>query len=225
MFKLVIATRNSHKVGEIESILGDECTCLCLRDLPGVPELVEDGMTFAANATRKAVQLARWLAAAGLGQPGALVLADDSGLEVDALGGAPGVHSARYAALDSGVVGNSPDRENNAKLLAKLEGVAEADRTARFKCLLALTPVAECTPENASPVCAADEFELTTRLFEGTCEGRIAFAASGKGGFGYDPLFIPTGYHESFAELGEEIKNRISHRAKALEKLKTALKA
>ena len=151
------------------------------------------------------------------------MLADDSGLEVDVLHGAPGVYSARFAALDTKAAGNSSDAENNAKLLRLLEGVPLPKRTARFRCMLALTPVSPAIAENASPVCLADELELQTELFEGTCEGRIGLAPGGKGGFGYDPLFIPEGRQETFAELGEDMKNQLSHRAMALAKLRKRL--
>jgi len=151
------------------------------------------------------------------------VLADDSGLEVDALKGAPGVHSARFAAFATGRKGNSPDAENNARLLALLADTPWESRTARFRCVVALTPVLPVVVESASPVCAADEFELGTELFQGTCEGRIGFAPKGQGGFGYDPLFIPKGHELSFAELGAEVKNGLSHRARALAQLKRAL--
>jgi XTP/dITP diphosphohydrolase len=153
------------------------------------------------------------------------VLADDSGLEVDALDGAPGVHSARFAALDSGAQGNSSDAENKTKLLRLLEGVPEPRRTARFRCVIALTPVTTVERGNASPVCSSDEAEMQTELFEGVCEGRIAFEPNGQGGFGYDPLFIPAGYAQSFAELAPEIKNQLSHRGKALEKLAVFLRS
>lgn len=230
-FLLLIATRNAHKVGEIRAILGKDIPCLSLNDFPGAPTVVEDAGTFAGNATKKAVELARWLASRPqLGSGHLFVLADDSGLEVDALNGAPGVHSARFAALDSGASGNSPDSENNAKLSGLLKNVPAEKRTARFRCVLALTPTGveigdpKCeTP--ASPVCLADEFELQTEIFEGGCEGRIDFAPRGGGGFGYDPLFIPKGFEQSFAELGEDIKNQISHRSKALTKLKKRLSA
>ena len=151
------------------------------------------------------------------------VLADDSGLEVDALKGAPGVHSARFAALDTGLPGNSPTAENNAKLLRMLEDVLLQKRTARFRCVLALTPVLAAQPESASPVCGADEFEIQTQLFEGSCKGRIGFEERGRGGFGYDPLFVPDGYEQTFGELPEEVKNKLSHRARALARLKEKL--
>jgi XTP/dITP diphosphohydrolase len=153
--------------------------------------------------------------------PPLFTLADDSGLEVDALSGAPGVLSARFAALDAAA--NSSDAENNAKLLRLLANVPLEKRTARFRCALALTPVLESCLANASPVCAADECELQTELFDGACEGRIGFVPSGQGGFGYDPLFIPDGLQQTFAELGEDVKNRMSHRAKALAKLRERL--
>jgi XTP/dITP diphosphohydrolase len=223
MITLLIATRNAHKVGEIRAILGEGFRCLTLEDFPAAPAVVEDAPTFAGNAMKKAVSLARWLSETRnleRGTRNMFVLTDDSGLEVETLNGAPGVHSARFAALDSGQPGNSPVPDNNAKLLRLLKSVPSEARAARFRCVLALTPVAERQAESASPVCYADEFELQTQLFEGACEGRIAFAASGQGGFGYDPLFVPDGFEQSFAELREDIKNRLSHRAKALEKLK-----
>lgn len=228
MTTLLIATRNLHKVGEIRAILGDDFSYLTLQDFPGAPNVIEDATTFAGNASKKAVELARWLDEGKLStfnrQPATTsVLADDSGLEVDALNGQPGVHSARFAALDTGGPGNSRDADNNAKLLRLLRDVPIAKRTARFRCVLALTPVIGEQVESASPVCYADEHELQTRLFDGACEGRIEFAPRGQGGFGYDPLFIPNGFTESFAELGEAVKNRLSHRAQALVKLKAAL--
>jgi XTP/dITP diphosphohydrolase len=137
---------------------------------------------------------------------------------VDALDGAPGVHSARFAALDK--TANSSDAENNAKLLRLLKDMPVEKRSARFRCVLALTPVLEPSATSASPVCAADEFELQTELFDGACEGRISFAPAGQGGFGYDPLFIPNGWKQSFGELGEDVKNLMSHRARALAKLR-----
>lgn len=224
MTTLLIATRNEHKVGEIRAILGGGFHYLTLRDFPGAPAVVEDADTFAGNATKKAVELAKWIAqwpGEGVKDAGQFyVLADDSGLEVDALKGAPGVHSARFAASDAAKSKNSPDPDNNAKLLGLMKDIPAAQRSARFRCVIALTPVLMAGGENASPVCAADEFELRTELFDGACEGRIVFAPAGAGGFGYDPLFVPDGQELSFAELGEAVKNGLSHRAKALAKLR-----
>jgi XTP/dITP diphosphohydrolase len=202
MICLVLATRNAHKVGEIRQILGAQVRLFSQHDFPGAPAAVEDAATFAGNAAKKAEGLSSWLAAslpAVLTAGTFYVLADDSGLEVEALGGAPGVHSARFAAEDAAGAANSPDAANNAKLLRLLEGVPPKRRAARFRCILALA-----APNKA------------TCLFEGRCEGRIAGAPSGAGGFGYDPLFVPEGFAQSFAELGEEVKNKISHRARAL---------
>jgi len=222
MVTLVIATRNLHKVEEIRAILGNAFRFLALKDFPEAPEVLEDTPTFAGNATKKAVQLAKWFSR-GRTDAGETsnrcVLSDDSGLEVDELNGAPGVHSARFAALDTGKPGNSSAEENNTKLLHLLRNVPSEKRTARFRCVLAITPILETRDQSASPACSADEFELQTELFEGTCEGRIGFSPRGKGGFGYDPLFFPAGYEQTFSELGEKVKNRLSHRAKALEKL------
>jgi len=249
----LIATRNAHKVGEIRGILGEKFQCLTLNDFPAAPKVIEDANSFAGNATKKAVELAQWISQsrnpkldlesrsdnsnsenqleAGLGSQtrNFFILADDSGLEVDALNGAPGVHSARFAALDSGRPDNSADADNNAKLLRLLKNVPAEKRTARFRCVLALTPVQLETRNSkletcaASPVCFANELELQTKLFDGACEGRIDFSPRGQGGFGYDPLFIPDGFEQSFAELGEETKNKLSHRAQALKKLKSYL--
>ena len=207
MTTLIIATRNAHKVAEIQGILGEQFRCRTLREFPAAPAVIEDADTFAGNATKKAVELARRLQSEILNSP-AYVLADDSGLEVDALLGAPGVHSARFAALDTEAEGNSSDAENNSKLLRLLREIPEGQRAARFRCVIALVPV---------PFVEGDS---VTTLFDGTCEGRITFTPSGAKGFGYDPLFVPEGFTQSFAELGEEVKNRISHRALALAKLR-----
>jgi len=276
MVILFVATRNAHKIQEIRAILGKRFQYLTLDNFPGAPETTEDADTFAGNATKKAVELAGWLAQqkAEHGRRNAelYVLADDSGLEVDALNGAPGVHSARFAAIGERTpqtfcahcapvpdghpphpslspsegervpewrergrfmgsgnsrsargAGNAPDRANNAKLLHLLKNVPLEKRTARFRCVLALTAVLPEARRGSSPVCYADELELQTELFEGVCEGHIGFAPQGQRGFGYDPLFIPDGYQESFAELGEEVKNKLSHRAKALARLRARL--
>ena len=220
MTTLLIATRNSHKVGEIQAILGAGFTCRALlAEFPNAPVAIEDADTFAGNALKKAAALSVWLA--GLpaaehiasGTPRRFILADDSGLEVDALGGAPGVHSARFAATDPGKDGNSADTDNNAKLLRLLASVPKAQRTARFRCVLALVEVAS---DGAGRLPSQDAPEL----FAGACEGWIDFAPRGTGGFGYDPLFIPMGRDQSFAELGESVKNGLSHRSKALARLR-----
>ena len=213
---LLIATRNVHKAGEIRAILGGRFQFLTLNDFHGAPEVVEDAPTFAGNATKKAVELAKWLQRQfpGSQTPDTrpdFVLADDSGLEVDVLDGAPGVHSARFAALDSAKSGNTPDADNNTKLLRLLNDVPPEKRAARFHCVIAL---AEISPHSAL---------RTPPLFDGVCEGRILFEPRGKNGFGYDPLFVPVGFEQTFAELDEDIKNKLSHRAKALEKLRTFL--
>lgn len=219
---LFIATRNAHKAGEIRAILGDRFQLRTLNDFSDAPKVVEDAETFAGNATKKVVELAKWLMRipnARLQIPN-FVLADDSGLEVDALNGAPGVHSARFAAPNSAKSGNTSDADNNAKLLRLLKDVPLERRAARFHCVIALTPVLPEKVEVASPVCYADGFETQTELFDGVCEGRIIFAPRGHNGFGYDPLFVPDGYDQTFAELGDDEKNQLSHRAKALAKLK-----
>ena len=221
MTTLLIATRNAHKVGEIQVILGANFRCRTLKDFPDAPAVVEDADTFAGNATKKAVELAKWL---NIQHPTSniqhsmpdFVLADDSGLEVDALDGAPGVHSARFAALDKSE--NSHDADNNAKLLRLLKDVPLEKRTARFHCVIALALVAGGASVHASRLVSSLAPPV---LFDGACEGRIQFSASGQGGFGYDPLFVPDGFTQSFAELGEDVKNQLSHRAKALAKLKT----
>jgi XTP/dITP diphosphohydrolase len=228
MITLLIATRNAHKAGEIHAILGGGFRLLTLTDFPAAPTIVEDAPTFAGNATKKAVELAKWLSAGSINhQPSTInfVLADDSGLEVDALNGAPGVHSARFAAADSAKSGNIPDADNNAKLLRLLKDVLLEKRTARFRCVLALVAVRGREPGtgSASPVCYANEGEMPVELFEGVCEGRMGFEPHGQNGFGYDPLFIPSGHGQTFAELGETAKNQMSHRAKALEKLRASL--
>ena len=236
MTALLLATRNAHKTREIQQVLAGDYIYLTLHDFPAAPAVVEDGATFEANAAKKVSVLADWLAAnprlpepvaSALGAdpsilhtpsplhrsfseggslPAFYVMADDSGLEVEALGGAPGVHSARFAAPDSGAGENSSDSANNAKLLRLLKRVPAARRTARFRCVLALRRL--FLPSAAETV-----------LFEGVCAGRIGLRPAGGGGFGYDPLFIPDGCTQSFAQLGESAKNSLSHRALALQKL------
>jgi XTP/dITP diphosphohydrolase len=230
---LVIATRNSHKVEEIRSILGKRYRYLTLYDFPSAPMLVEDGSTFVENAMKKAVGLAHWLTnnpkilAMKIGEaPTQLyVLADDSGLEVDALGGAPGVHSARFAALDTGIGGNSPDSLNNLKLMRLMEHVPADKRGARFHCVIAVTKIVYGGIARKALISTPEGLEKQTQIHEGTCEGLIAREAAGKGGFGYDPYFIPSGYGATYAELSPKMKNKLSHRYQALQKVKLALKA
>jgi XTP/dITP diphosphohydrolase len=213
--RLVLATRNLHKTGEIQSILGKHFEYVTLLDLPGAPDVTEDAATFEGNALKKAAALAQWLVEEHKSFEG-FVLADDSGLEVDALNGAPGVHSARFAALDNPSASpakNSPDQKNNAKLLRLLADVPVERRTARFRCAIAVAGARKDAKISSA----------FAQVFEGRCEGRISFVPAGSGGFGYDPLFIPNGYTQSFAELGEDVKNKLSHRAQALEKLKAHL--
>ena len=235
MKTLVLATRNQHKVEEIRSILGNEFLYHSLNDLPQAPEVIEDSDSFAGNAQKKAVELAQWILGVrrtcGIyleavdSKERMFVLADDSGLEVDALDGAPGVHSARFAAIDSGSAGNSSDTANNAKLLRQLNRVSNAKRSARFRCVLALAsiPIQLLSTETGRSV--QDTNQIHTDSFEGACEGHIGATPSGEGGFGYDPLFIPNGFTQTFAELGESIKNTLSHRCIALSKLRQHLRS
>jgi XTP/dITP diphosphohydrolase len=219
MESLVIATRNPHKVGEIRAILGDRFHFLTLNDFPGAPKTVEDAGTFQGNALKKASELAQWLAETQSSKPETrnpvvFVLADDSGLEVDALNGEPGVHSARFAAVDRVGSANTSDADNNGILLRRLKDVPADKRTARFRCVVAFIRVADQGAGSEKP---------QPPLFEGTCEGRIGFRPRGQGGFGYDPLFIPEGFDQTFAELGEATKNRLSHRGRALALLRGSL--
>lgn len=221
---LLIATRNRHKVLEIEAILGPDFACRSLADVPAAPELREDATTFEGNAEAKVRQLADWFdgpGATAAAPPGSIdfLVADDSGLEVDALGGAPGVLSARFAADERVGSNDSQDRLNNAKLLRLLEGLPAERRTARFRCVLALLPVGRQPPRRTQQAASQVEF------FHGICAGTITFAPRGPGGFGYDPLFVPVGEARTFAELGEETKNRISHRARALAALAARLRS
>jgi XTP/dITP diphosphohydrolase len=186
--ELLVATNNAGKVRELESALSDLPLRLrLLREFADVPEAVETGETFAENAALKA----RYYSA----HARVLTLSDDSGLVVDALGGAPGVYSARYAGKSATYA------ERIGKLLEEIEATGDRERRARFVCVIAV----------AEPLTG----ELVT--FEGRCEGRIAREPRGSGGFGYDPVFIPEGHTQTFGELPEEIKRTISHRALAVE--------
>jgi XTP/dITP diphosphohydrolase len=219
---LLIATNNPHKVGEIREILGNQFQFLTLNDFPKAPKIVEDANTFSGNATKKAVELATWLSPSchpSLVTCHSFVLADDSGLEVDALNGAPGVHSARFAAMDSAGTENSSSADNNAKLLRLLKNVPAEKRTARFRCVIVLAEV-QSPPVFAALRRGKKPKAQSPQLFDGVCEGRIVLEPRGQSGFGYDPLFVPDGFEQTFAELGEAVKNKSSHRAKALEKLR-----
>ncbi|HEY7219200.1 MAG TPA: XTP/dITP diphosphatase [Candidatus Binatia bacterium] len=196
MIKLLVATTNAGKFAEIKVFLNQlPLNIVSPGDVRDPPAIVEDGATFEANALKKARILAE--------HSGLWTLADDSGLEVDALGGQPGIYSARYAGED----GN--DERNNEKLLRELEGVPEERRTARFVCVLAL-----CAPKSQG------QREWTVRE---SCEGRIAFALKGTHGFGYDPLFFYPTFGKTFGEIDRETKATASHRGKALRRLAEAL--
>jgi XTP/dITP diphosphohydrolase len=191
--RLLFATRNSHKTREFAEILGDEFVVRDLANEPEMPVIEETGSTFAENAILKAVAIARRVSG--------LVVADDSGLEVDALDGAPGVFSARYAGS------GATDVENIARLLSELRRREAAPPfSARFRCVLAL----------------AREGEVVG-TFEGAIEGTIVDQPRGAAGFGYDPIFQPAGSVRTFAELSSDEKNQISHRAKAIRFLRVAL--
>lgn len=196
MIELLVATGNPGKFAEVQAFLSRlPIRIRSLRDLEAPPAVLEDGATFEANALKKARTLADF--------SGLLTLADDSGLEVDALGGAPGIYSARYC----GEEGN--DDENNRKLLRELAGLGEAQRTGRFVCALAL--------------CAPDASVMPDWIVRESCEGLISFALKGASGFGYDPLFFYPPFGKTFGEIDRETKATVSHRGKALRKLAAAL--
>ena len=198
MKALVVGSFNQAKAAEMSELLGGLALPIrSLRDYPAVRPVEETGETFAENARQKALGLARQIARSEiLG-----VVADDSGLEVDALGGRPGVRSARY------VSESATDPERVLRLLEELNGVPAERRTARFRCHVALADAGRVLIET-----------------EGSVEGRIALAPAGAFGFGYDPIFIPRGYDRTFGEIGADLKPRISHRAVALRKFRECLK-
>lgn len=186
MSRVLLATRNEKKRRELAEILSDKgIDVLSLRDFPEAPDVEETGETFADNALLKARAVCAYT--------DIITLADDSGLEVDFLGGQPGVYSARFAGK------SHDDKLNNQKLLALLAGVPTEARSARFRCVIAIV-----TPEGKE------------YLTSGQVEGLIGETEVGENGFGYDPLFIPAGYNQTFGELDESIKNRISHRGRAI---------
>jgi len=201
MMDIYLASGNAHKVQEFQVLLGtahkkvaENVRFLSATEVGGMPAVPEDTGSFMGNARQKATALLEKL------PHGAWVLADDSGLNVDALDGAPGVESANYAGPKADGVANV------RKLLAAMASVQAEGRAAHFSCVLCLAT------KGREPL-----------YFRGRCDGRIAFEPSGNGGFGYDPIFIPDGFAESFADLGEETKNRLSHRGKAWTQLATWL--
>lgn len=188
--KLLVATKNTGKIKEMKELLADLPVEIAgLENFENIIEPEETGATFAENAELKANYYAL--------QTGLWALSDDSGLEVEALGGAPGVFSARYAGK------NATDAERTAKLLEELAETGDQSRRARFVCVMAL----------------ADETGAIKFTAEGICEGNIAFAPRGANGFGYDPVFVPDGYEQTFGELSSTVKRKISHRARAIEKI------
>lgn len=193
--QLIVASRNAHKTREIQSILGPQFEVNDLRAYPEIPQVSESGRTFEQNAKRKAVAVSKRT-------PG-FVIADDSGLEVDALRGAPGIYSARYAGK------NATDENKIDKLLLELKrvGGTKGARRARFRCVIVLA-------RNGN----------VTGTFEGIVEGTIADKARGSSGFGYDPIFVPEGFKQTFGELPAEVKNTISHRATAIRALSIKLR-
>ncbi|GBE32953.1 non-canonical purine NTP pyrophosphatase [bacterium BMS3Bbin05] len=190
--RIILATKNRGKIKEINAVLSGTGIEFAGLDLyPDMKDVVEDGITFHENAFKKA--------RAVFDHTGIKCVSEDSGLEVDALNGAPGIYSSRFASE------NASDSENIGKLINDLTGVPYEKRTARF----------------VSVFCLYDGREA--RYFEGSVRGHIIDSPRGTSGFGYDPLFVPDGYEKTFAELGSEVKNKISHRAKAISGLKEFL--
>lgn len=188
--RLVVGSRNKKKLEEIAQLLEPYgIQVVGIADFADIPEVVEDGDTFAANAAKKAVETATAI--------NEWVLAEDSGLSVDALGGAPGVYSARFSGE------GATDERNNQKLLSELSGIAPEKRGAHYTCHVAIS----------SP---AGEIRMTE---EGTCRGRIIEEARGVNGFGYDPYFLIPEFHQTFGELSSSVKNQLSHRARAFQHL------
>ena len=187
MQQLIVATRNRNKTREIQQILGPKFELRDLTAYPEISEIIENGKSFEENAKLKAIAVSKELSG--------LVIADDSGLEVAALNGAPGIYSARYAG------DKATDKENIDRLLGELGriGPQRDQRRARFRCVLTLARNGQMLD-----------------MFEGVVEGTIADQPRGSRGFGYDPIFVPKGFGHTFAELPAELKNRISHRAQAI---------
>ncbi len=205
--KLVLATRNLGKVNELTSMLNTNrqhrnIQLLSLQDFPNAPEVIEDGETYEENAAKKATVIADYT--------GFRTLADDAGIEVDELDGAPGVHSKRWAGEDA------TDAIRIQKMLEALRG--KVNRKARFVAAIAIAePISDKSEDKHNKVNPPQSY-ITDRVqvVVGKCEGHITHTPSGNSGFGYDPIFVPNGYDKSFAELGDVIKNQISHRSEAL---------
>lgn len=201
--KIVFATNNQHKLDEIRSILGDTIEVLSLKDIGCDVDIPETGQTLEENALQKAQYIYDHYHIS--------VFADDTGLEVDALNGAPGIYSARYASMEAGAHEASHDAEANMSRLLRELG-ENNNRRARFRTVIALILKKDVCPCGCTSI-------KEIHLFEGIVEGQIIKERRGGEGFGYDPIFQPDGYEETFAELGMEIKNHISHRARAVKKL------
>ncbi len=187
--QIVLATKNTGKLREIREILGDiPIEFLTLQSFPDAPDVEEDGHSYRENALKKATAI--------FNHTSMLTMAEDSGLEVEAIGNAPGIYSARFSGKDA------TSKKNIERLLSMMKDIPAERRTARFVCVLALVGMG------------------IEQFFEGEVKGTIALHEMGESGFGYDPVFIPDGYENSFAELGKEVKNRISHRTAALRRFK-----
>lgn len=205
--KLVLATRNIGKVNELTAMLNtspqhQNIQLLSLQDFPNAPEVIEDGDTYEENAAKKAVVISDYT--------GHRTLADDAGLEVDALDGAPGIHSKRWAGEDA------TDTIRVQKMLLALKG--EENRNARFVAAIAIAEPMTKHNEHDPNILKQKRTYITDRVqvVIGKCEGHITHTPAGNSGFGYDPIFVPSGYEKTFAELGDVIKNQISHRCEAL---------
>ncbi len=197
MKELVVATKNKGKLREIKELLkGYDFEITSLADYPNVPEIIEDGKTFRQNAYKKAFVAASYTHK--------LTLGEDSGLEVKALGNRPGIYSARFSGEDA------TDKKNNLKLLRALKGVPFDQREARYRCFVAL-------------VDGTSRKKECLKIMSGSCRGKIALKAKGKNGFGYDPLFYVDQYETTFGVLDPDIKAKMSHRAKALAKVRNYL--
>lgn len=210
--KIVFATNNKHKLDEIRDILGPSFEVLSLNDLGCHDDIPETGSTLEENARQKAQYI--------YDKYHCNVFADDTGLEVEALGGEPGVYSARYAAIKDPNAESHDSEANMATLLKELQG--KDNRNARFRTVIAL--ILTSTPPTGGQGGRAVDVDGRSYLFSGIVEGEIIRERRGGEGFGYDPIFQPKGYDKTFAELGNDIKNKISHRARAVAKLATYLK-